>query len=78
MTPKNKAIELENIFFSIPNIDTIELSKRCALEAVDFMIKELNSYSDLESSLYQYEYGSTTVVNEIIYYENVKKELELL
>jgi hypothetical protein len=49
-------------------------AKKCSLIHIELMIEKL---SDLESHLYQNGYGNTTIVDEIICLENIKKELEL-
>lgn len=53
-------------------------AKQCSIIHIELMIEKMNSYSDLESHLYQNGYGTTTIVAEIIYLESIKKELELL
>ena len=53
-------------------------AKLFAIVALDFMIEQMNSYSDLESHLYKRGSGTTTIVAEIICLETIKKEIENL
>ena len=53
-------------------------AKKCAIVALDFMIEQMNNYSDLESHLYKTGFGTTTIVAEIICLETIKKEIEAL
>lgn len=84
MNAKEEAKKLKNIFLNqlltaTPMLNRPHFqSKEIAKIHIDLMIEKMNSYSDLESHLYQNGYGTTTIVAEIICLESIKKELELL
>ena len=76
MEAKEKAEELLDKFMNSDNmIFLIEGAKECALIAVDELIKEYKSMSDLESILLM---GTQTysVVDKVIYWQEVKREIE--
>ena len=83
-TPQEKAQELVSSFMSIRNIKLSDYSviylpaaKQCALIAVDEMIDEYQSMSDLDSILYiGNEYMN--VINKLVYWREVKQEIENL
>ena len=77
MNAKKQAIKIKSRFQNEVGMFDDE-SKKCAIICLDLMIEKMNSYSDLESHLYQNGYGTTTIVAEIICLESIKKELELL
>jgi hypothetical protein len=66
MTPKEKAQELFTKFSS--NTVHYDAAKQCALIAVDEIIKLLVDLSD----------GNFTYINDVIYYQEVKQEIEKL
>jgi len=66
MTPKEKAKELADKFYN--EVKYMERAKECALIAVDEIIKLLVDLSD----------GNFTHVNDVIYYQEVKQEIEKL
>lgn len=72
MTPKEKAEELFNKFYStvLPEEDEYELviSKQCALIAVDELIECSKSYDNYNA----------TWASQINYWQEVKKEIEAL
>jgi hypothetical protein len=73
MTPKEKAIELVHKYVSLTDgwvygIASWEYKKKCALVAVDEMIKELVELSD----------GKFTFIHGATYYQEVKQEIEKL
>ena len=91
MEAKDKTLELINKFenLSQKKCDCLGYSCTCfkisrssaklfAIVALDFMIEQMNSYSDLESHLYKRGSGTTTIVAEIICLETIKKEIENL
>jgi hypothetical protein len=66
MTPKEKAQELFTKFSS--NTVHYDAAKQCAIIAVDEIIKLLVDLSD----------GDFTYINDVIYYQEVKQEIEKL
>ena len=70
MTPEEKAKELVLKFKELPQEGTLmfyvafEISKQCALIAVDEILKVVSFYNDSQV--------------EVIYWQEVKKEIELL
>ena len=68
MTAKQKAKEILKTFDNIP---------RYAKKAVDEMIEEYQSMSDLKSILV-INNKPTFVVNQLIYWQEVKQEINLL
>lgn len=82
MTPKEKAIQLVEKYFYLFSVElenTIDYreSKECALIAVDELISEYQSISDSESILV-INNKLTFVVNKLVYWQEVKKEINLL
>jgi hypothetical protein len=86
MTPKEKARELVNQYrIILMNEDTecgneilcTEIAKQCALIAVDEMIGEYQSMSDLESILV-INNKPTFVVHQLVYWQEVKQEINLI
>jgi hypothetical protein len=84
MTAKEEAKKLKKVFLNqlltaTPSLNRPHFqAKEMAKIHIDLMIEKMNSYSDLESHLYQNGYGNTTIVSEIICLESIKKEIELL
>jgi hypothetical protein len=72
MTPKEKAKDLVEKFISHTRVfhevlgweDYIDSAKQCALIAVDEILKVVSFYNDSQA--------------EVIYFEEVKKEIDLL
>jgi hypothetical protein len=70
MTPKEKAKELVSKFKELPQEGTLmfylafEISKQCALIAVDEILKVVSFYNDSQA--------------EVIYFKEVKQEIEKL
>ena len=85
MTPKEKAKELVNKFSSgypiICKMNTrnmyISEAKQCALIAVEEILGEYQSMSDLESVLV-INNKLTFVVHQLVYWMEVKQEIEKL
>ena len=80
MTPKEKAEELVRKMYQHQwRADTIEFrnAKQCALIAVEEMLGEYQSMSDLESVLV-INNKPTFVVNQLVYWMEVKQNIELL
>jgi len=72
MTPKEKAIELVDRYYSLFSLEfenTIDITEaqKCALIAVDEMLEEIKDSADKE-----------IVVPRIIYWEKIKQEIEKL
>jgi hypothetical protein len=63
MTPQKKAKELVDKFSNVPLLDSYE-AKQCALIAVDEILKVVSFYNDSQA--------------EVIYFKEVKQEIELL
>jgi hypothetical protein len=84
MNPKKEANKimfyfLEQLKTATPTLNRPNFqAKQCSLIHIELMIQKMNTYSDLESSLYKNGDGNTTIVAEIICLESIKKELELL
>lgn len=83
-TPKEKAQELVSSFMSIKNIKLSDYSviylpaaKQCALIAVEEMLGEYQSMSDLESKIVIND-EVKFVVHQLIYWMEVKQEIEKL
>jgi hypothetical protein len=82
MTSKLKAIQLVNLFDELGRdftrgVSMKEFSKQCALIAVEEMLSEYQSMSDLESVLV-INNKPTFVVHQLVYWIEVKQEIELL
>jgi len=82
MTPKQKAIQLVNSFDELGRdftrgVSMKEFSKQCALLAVEEMLGEYQSMSDLESVLV-INNKPTFVVHQLVYWMGVKQNIELL
>jgi len=81
MTPKEKAKELVNRFAKLPEEGSLmwylsfEIAKKCALIAVDEILNTLKIFVEKDTT-------SRSVVNfsvsRIVYWVQVKKEIELL
>lgn len=71
MTAKEKALDLVNIYYNVKSNSASELTyyfaKQCALICVDEILNILHSL----------RFGNS-LKNEIMYYEEVKKEIEKL
>ena len=77
MTPKEKALEIFNkMCNSVDELLPLDV-KDCAKVAIDEMIKEYQSMSDLKSILVIND-EVRFVVNQLIYWQEVKQEIELL
>ena len=82
MTAKEKAIQLVNSFDELGRdftrgVSMKEFSKQCALLAVEEMLSEYQSMSDLESVLV-INNKPTFVVHQLVYWMGVKQNIELL
>jgi hypothetical protein len=78
MTPKEKAMELYDKFiFPCWECDEFYKAKQCALIAVEEILSEYQSMSDLESVLV-INNKPTFVVHQLVYWMEVKQEIELL
>jgi hypothetical protein len=79
MIPKEKAAELVNTFINVNYLKDYEgmhypLAKECALMAVDEIIREYQSMSDLESTLV-IEGEIFSVIDKLVYWMEVKQSL---
>ena len=88
MTPKEKAIELfdkmskqtysfqeyAGAHYSVEEIGW-EAGKKCALIAVDEIISEYQSMSDTDSIIY-IKNEITYVIHKLVYWQEVKQEIE--
>ena len=80
MTPKEKAKELISKFkfLSYPESNTKFYNpQQCALIAVDELISEYQSMSDTDSIIY-IENEITYVISKLVYWQEVKQEIEKL
>jgi hypothetical protein len=80
MTPKEKAIELVDKMYDSMDIQDGNLwqsTKQCALVSVEQIIDEYQSISDLESTLVV-NGQVMSIVDKIIYWQEVKQEIKLL
>jgi hypothetical protein len=82
MTPKEKAIQLVNSFDELGRdftrgVSMKEFSKQCALIAVEEVLSEYQSMSDLESVLV-INNKLTFVVHQLVYWMEVKQNIEKL
>jgi hypothetical protein len=82
MEVKEKAIQLVNSFDELGRdftrgVSMNEFSKQCALLAVEEMLREYQSMSDLESILV-INNKPTFVVHQLVYWMEVKQNIELL
>jgi len=83
MTPaKEKAIQLVNSFNELGRdftrgVSMKEFSKQCALIAVEEILSEYQSMSDLESTLV-INNKPTFVVHQLVYWMEVKQEIKKL
>ena len=82
MTTKEKAIQLINSFDELGRdftrgVSMKEFSKQCALLAVEEMLSEYQSMSDLESTLV-INNKPTFVVHQLVYWMEVKQNIKLL
>jgi len=81
MTPKNKAIELvESMAFSCRECDYEAKAKQCALILADYVIQGIYQIDHKHTAVYDnkgtfYNYKEC---QELKYWQEVKKELELL
>ena len=76
MNPKDKAFELYFKYYR-DVLANSEKAKQCALIAVNEMIKEYQSMSDLDSILF-IKNEHTNVVDKLVYWQEVKQEIEKL
>jgi hypothetical protein len=79
MTSKEKAIQLVNSFDELGRdftrgVSMKEFSKQCALIAVEEMLSEYQSMSDLESTLV-IEGQVLSVIDKLVYWMEVKQAL---
>lgn len=82
MTPKEKARELVNSFVKLyyhqtENYLELDEAKQCALIAVEEILSEYQSMSDSESILV-INNKPTFVVHQLVYWMEVKQEIEKL
>jgi hypothetical protein len=80
MTPKEKAKELVDKMYDSMDIQDGNLwqsTKQCALIAVEQIIDEYQSISDLESTLVVNQ-QVMSIVDKIVYWNEVKQEIEQL
>jgi hypothetical protein len=82
MTPKEKAIQLVNSFDELGRdftrgVSMKEFSKQCALIAVEEMLGEYQSMSDLESVLV-INNKRTFIVHQLVYWMEVKQNIKKL
>jgi hypothetical protein len=83
MTPKAKAIDLFNDYYSYLKANLIydeearEDAKQCALIAVEEMLGEYQSMSDLESTLVV-EGQVLSVIDKLVHWMEVKQEINKL
>ena len=83
MTPQAKAIDLFNDYYSYLKANLIydeearEDAKQCALIAVEEMLGEYQSMSDLESTLVV-EGQVLSVIDKLVHWMEVKQEIEKL
>jgi len=82
MTPKEKTIQLVNSFDELGRdftrgVSMKEFSKQCALIAVEEILSEYQSMSDLESVLV-INNKLTFVVHQLVYWMEVKQNIEKL
>jgi len=80
MTPREKAIELVDKMYDSVDIQDGNLwqsTKQCALVSVEQIIDEYQSISDLESTLVV-NGQVMSIVDKIIYWQEVKQEIKLL
>ena len=80
--PKEKAIELVNSFDELGRdftrgVSMKEFSKQCALLAVEEILSEYQSMSDLESVLV-INNKPTFVVHQLVYWMEVKQNIQKL
>lgn len=82
MKPKEKAIQLVNSFDELGKdftrgVSMKEFSKQCALLAVEEVLSEYQSMSDLESVLV-INNKPTFVVHQLVYWMEVKQNIQKL
>ena len=80
MTPKEKAKELVDKMYDSVDIqdgNLWESAKQCALVSVEQILDEYQSISDLESTLVV-NGQVMSIVDKIVYWNEVKQEIELL
>lgn len=82
MTPKEKALELVDKCMryhrnGIYNVVNKDIAKQYAIIAVDELISEYQSMSDTDSIIY-IENEITYVIHKLVYWQEVKQEIELL
>ena len=85
MTPKQKARQIYDKFIiltwikfeEIETLSVLPETKQCAVFSVDLILKELESYSDLESIIVKNNF-SFSVIELIDYWNKVKQEIEKL
>ena len=74
MTPKEKARELYFKYHNLWINGNSIIAKQCALIAVDEMLVEYQSMSDLESTLVV-EGQVFSVIDKLVYWQEVKEEI---
>lgn len=85
MNPQQKAKQIYDKYviltwIKLDEIETLSVvpeTKKCAILSVDLILEELESYSDLESSIIKNNF-SFSVIELIGYWKEVKSELEKL
>ena len=77
MTPQDKAMELMLRYYELIPMNTISFAKQCALIAVDEIISEYQSMSDTDSIIY-IQNEITYVIHKLVYWQEVKQEIEKL
>lgn len=81
MTPKEKAEDIVNKMYKSPYVQETE-AKRCALIAVEEIIKELGQLRKPEYTTFVLKYGEEAETmdgyEKIDYYQQVKQEIEKL
>jgi hypothetical protein len=78
MTPKEKAKELfDKMYWHFRTVADTDICKQCALIAVEEMLGEYQSMSDLESKIVIND-EVRFIVHQLQYWMLVKQEIELL
>ena len=79
MTPRQKAEEITLLYYNLGKhlYVPISFAKQCALIAVEEMLGEYQSMSDLESIIVIND-EVKFVVHQLVYWMEVKQEIELL
>jgi hypothetical protein len=77
MTPQDKAMELMLRYYELIPMNTISFAKQCALIAVDEIVNQFQSMSDTKSVLFIND-EITYVIHHLVYWQEVKQEIEKL